>query len=355
MGANFGMATESVMDFINCRPPRDMMKMKRFLAEDLQIATEGFGNGRPVDAALNSKYLSYLIDTLNKKCSKIDFGDIPDSAGNIAKWKPYERISKTMTCVDKIISVEGRTVDYSLMKDLESFLINQRSDFEYGYKTNNALIMMVYQISAMALMDLALVNFVNLANNMSSTKNGIVKPTRNYKILRRSVSDIIQLWKKGDWSKIVKAYRDMRVRPQMSLEAVGTVVSIIGTVALIGVVSVISLIALVSAIRGLISLYFTSLATIDEKARSMEEYLKEITPYETNPEALKKQEKAIVKLSKIAGFIEAKLLKTETAAEAELKKEDSKVTIETLQSYDDGTSSYVSTGTSSNPSGITLF
>ena len=67
------------------------------------------------------------------------------------------------------------------MKDLESFLINQRSDFEYGYKTNNALIMMVYQISAMALMDLALVNFVNLANNMSSTKNGIVKPTRNYK------------------------------------------------------------------------------------------------------------------------------------------------------------------------------
>ena len=259
-----------------------------------------------------------------------------------------------------MIPIEGRTVDYSLMKDLNSFLINQRSDFEYGYKTNNALIMMVYQISALALMDLTLINFITLVTSISPNANSIAKLSvnsykRNYKILRRSVSDIIQLWKKGDWSKIVKAYRDMRVRPQMSLEAVGTVVSIIGTVALIGVVSVISLIALVSAIRGLISLYFTTFATIDEKARSMEEYLKEITPYETNPEALKKQEKAIVKLSKIAGFIEAKLLKTETAAEADLKKEDSKVTIETLQSYDDGTSSYVSTGTSSNPSGITLF
>ena len=336
MSIQFGCALESVVSFLNAHTPKEYMPLKRFLAEDLQIANEGFGSNK-ANTALNSKYLSYQIGRMNKALSKVDFGNLDNTRGNITKWDKYESIVKIISLHPKITANNELSKDssYSRINSVNTFLINQRADFEYGYKTNNEFIITVYHTLALSLMilgSITMVDQIRMLTNDNGSSFTSRRLSNKMRTFNKGIDNLMTVLNDGSWAKIVKGYKDMRVKPQMSLESVGAVVSVIGTVALMGVIGAVALVAIVSAIRGIISVYFNTLVKIDEQARSMEEYLKEIAPYETNPEALKKQEKAMTKLSSLAGFIEAKLLKADVAAENNIKAEDSKVTVDMLDS-----------------------
>lgn len=339
MAICFGKAVESVTNFLNAHTSKEYLPLKRFLVEDLQVAAEGFGANKP-SSALNSKYVAYLLGRVNRKLSKIDFGNIVDTRGNITKWDKYQNITQIISLHTKLCpnDTNDKNSSYSRVIGVNTFLLNQRADFEYGFKTNNEFIMTVYQTLALDLICLTSMLMVEQIRCLTSSDGGslsgkIASKSLSNKMntLNKNTDTLMSVLNDGSWAKVVRAYKDMRVKPQMSMESVGAVVSIIATIALIGAVGAISIVAIVSAIRGIIYLYYSSLAKIDEQARSMEEYLKEITPYETNPEALKKQQKAMTKLSNIAGFIEAKLIKADISATTEIKSEDSKVTLDNLE------------------------
>lgn len=335
MAYYFGNAVEVVSDFLNAHTTSEYMPMKKLLVEDLQVAAEGFGADRPV-SGVNSKFIAYLISRVNKKASKITFNDIDLTKGNVTKWSKYENIVKLISLHSKFApdDLNDKNSAYSKLVMINEFVVNQRADFEFGYKTSNDFITLTYRMLLIAMMTYASASMISQIKGISSFNTGKITNRKYNKLLKYSDKYISMFFaevKAGSWAKIVKKYKDTRLSPRGAMEAVGEVMSIIATVALIGAVGAISLVAIISAIRGIIYLYYNTLAKIDDQARSMEEYLNQVIPYETNPQALKKQEAAVAKLNSIAGFIEAKLIKADSATETEIKSEDSKVTVDMIE------------------------
>ena len=94
---------------------------------------------------------------------------------------------------------------------------------------------------------------------------------------------------------------------------------------IIGTVSVVGVVALLWAVRSLIYVYFYGAAKIDEKARAMSSYISAVSSTETDPKALRRQNKANRQLENVAAFIEAKILKDDQIAKKELQKADAAI------------------------------
>lgn len=331
---NFGVATEAVNEFLSNKPANEFIDMKQYLADDITAATEAIDRtGRRMND-YQSRYVLWLTRKAEEKSANVDFGNIPNTRGDITKWDYYRKpITGLMNYVNSILSVN--TSDTIVcMKDLNNFLVSQRSDFEYGYKTENSFIILVYQTLCIALIDITALAVVEadkaIADNMTRYAMAkSVKHTKQARTLISSINKILDTWKNGDWNRIMRSFKNSRVdmfkTSKSANEAAALEAAFVGTVATVALVAgivVTGVIAIVSAIRGLITIYYKSAVNIDTKARSMIAYLDEIAPYENNPEALVKQQKASDKLNKLAGFLEAKIIKEDTRAEAEIAQED---------------------------------
>ena len=340
---NFGVATEAVNDFLNSKPANEYNSMKQYLADDITTAMEAVDRtGRRMND-YQSRYALWLTRKIEDKAEKVDFGNIPNSRGDVTKWDYYRKpISGLMSHVNSVLSVSSSDT-IRCMNDLNNFLVSQRADFEYGYKTDNSFLVITYQALCLALIDITALATVeaDMALSASMTRYAMAKPvkyTRKARTLIKSINGIIDTWRNGDWAKIVRYYKNSRVdmykttksaNEAAALEAafVGTV----ATVALVAALAVTGVIAIVSAIRGLITIYYKTAVDLDDKARSMIAYLDEIAPYENNPDALLKQQKASDKLNKLAGFLEAKIIKEDARAEAEIIQEDRAATPQDME------------------------
>ena len=338
MYCDFGAATEAINDFLSSKPANEYTPMKKYLATDVNAALEGADRRGNRIGNYQSRYAAWLTRKCEEKAEKVDFGKIPDTKGDVTKWDVYRKgISKSMDIINSEYTI-SRSEAVLCMNDLNNFLVSCRSDFEYGYKTENNFIILTYQSLCLALLDitmLAMCEQNNAINNSVAsapmTKN--VRYNGKARTLIRSVNGVINTWKSGEWARIVKYYKNTRIdmykTNKSATEAAALESAFVGTVAtvvLVAALSITGVIAIVSAIRGLITIYYRSAASVDEKARSMIAYLDEIAPYETNKDALAKQQKASAKLDKIAGFIEARIIKDDARAEAEIIQEDKAAT-----------------------------
>lgn len=335
---DFGIATEAVNSFLESKPANEYTSMKKFIAEDITMALEGADRSGKRPGNYQSRYAAWLTRKCEEKAEKVDFGNIPNTRGDITKWEYYRKpISELIDHVNREHTI-SRSEAVLCMNDLNNFLISCRADFEYGYKTENNFIILTYQSLCLALLDITALAAIErdtaIGNDVARgqmTKS--VRYTGRARTLIKSANDIIKTWKSGEWTKIIKYYKNTRIDAfktnKSANEAAALESAFVGTVAtvvLVAAISITGVIAIVSAIRGLITMYYRTAATIDDKARSMIAYLDEIAPYETNKDALAKQQKASAKLDKIAGFIEARIIKDDTRAEAEIIQEDKSAT-----------------------------
>lgn len=340
---NFGVATEAVNNFLSSKPANEYTSMKKFLIEDVTAALEGADRSGKRIGDYQSRYAAWLTRKCEEKADKVDFGDIPDTKGDITKWKVYRKpLTELMDYVNSVHTI-SRSEAVLLMNDLNNFLVSCRADFEYGYKTENNFIILTYQTLCLALIDVvALASteaYTSLNNGLARSpmmKN--VRYTHKARTLMSSVNSVINTWKNGEWSRIIKYYKNTRIdmykTNKSATESAALEAAFVGTVAtvvLVAALSITGVIAIVSAIRGLITIYYRTATSIDDKARSMIAYLDEIAPYETNKDALAKQQKASAKLDKIAGFIEARIIKDDNRAEAEIIQEDRTATPDDME------------------------
>lgn len=329
---DFKEASGVVNDTLSTHTGREYMELKQFLADDIEAATEAIDRRSGVRMnGYTSKYLNYLIEKTVSKAERVNWGDIPSTRGNIQKWNVYKSIS---TILDKVLNCNFNDEIINLTIELNRNIVTYRSDFEYGYKTDNTVIILTYQAACMALCDLAFLSSIRLETMLYNQAHARTAVTPRFdnktKHFIKSVKQLNRCFESGEWTKMVRTLKTTRIeafhssQANQALESAAAVTAGIATFALIAAVSITGAIALIGAIRGLITIYYRTAVTIDQKARNMQEYLNEVIPYETNKDAAAKQIRARDKLDRIAGFIEANIIKDSERAENEIYAEDKK-------------------------------
>lgn len=329
---DFKEALPVVADLLATKSGRDANDLKQFLIDDIEAATEAVDSRTGMrTSGYTSKYLNYLIEKTVSKAEKINWGSIPASKGNITRWKEYKCIATALDMIKKV-NINNDIINTAL--ELERNIITYRADFEYGYKTDNTVIILTYQSACYALLDISMLASISLEADMynkAASRTAIrVGVDSKAKHFVKSVKQLNRCFQSGEWSKMVRTLKTTRIdafyasKAQEALESAAAVAAGIGTFAIIAAVSITGAIALISAIRGLITIYYRTAVTIDQKARSMQEYLDEVIPYEQNADAAKKQIKARDKLDRLAGWIEARIINDSIAAEKQIAEEDMK-------------------------------
>lgn len=327
---DFKEASSVITDVLATQSGRDYENLKNFLIEDIEAATEAIDTRTGVrKSPYTSRYLNYLIEKTVSKAEGINWGKIPESRGNILAWKDYKTIATALDMAKKS-NIKDDIIDLAL--ELERNLITYRADFQYGYKTDNTVIILTYQSACYALLDISMLAAISIETAMYNMATGArtvrISISPKAKHFLKSVKQLNRCFQSGEWSKMVRTLKTTRIdafyasKASEALESAAAVAAGIGTFAIIAAVSITGAIALIGAIRGLITIYYRTAVTIDQKARSMQEYLDEVIPYEQNADAAKKQVKARDKLDRVAGWIEAHIIKDSVRAEAEIADED---------------------------------
>jgi hypothetical protein len=312
----FQIAHECCTELINAQPPKDRISYKHLLLQDLNLesANEAFGNKPPVQGAGRSKLVEVLYKDIMSK-SNVDFGTIPQSRGDITRVQYYKTMQQSIDSLNQLLG-ERANDDMIRMNELHEAIIAERQAFEFGYKANVELIQYIYCTLVEALMDVITENIVMYVDYLKETQNidlpPQVKNTNNSRV-DKSVDTFLSVRKKGEWKKLIDYYR-REYSKRFFAEAM-----------IIGAVSIVGIAGLLWAIRSLIYTYFYSVAKVDDKAKAMNQYLVAVSSAETDPKALRKQQKASTKLTNVSAFIETKILKEDPQVTREIQKSDAAI------------------------------
>lgn len=309
----YGIAHEAITSLINAQPVNERMEYKQLLLETIGLepssATEGIVNG-----AGRAKLVEALYhDILSKKTT--DFGKIPESRGNLSAVPYYKNMINSIHSLNDLVG-DHANPDMIRMNELHEALIQERANFEFGFKLNIEIIMYVYNTLVEALMDIININIVTYVDYLKETQNisiTVGKDVNTQNMVTKAVDTFLSIRKKGEWKKLVQSYREQYgARNLVGEVSTGIVVAGIGIIAVI---------ALLYGIRQLIYLYYYSANKVDEKATLMAQYLDEVKGSETNLKALKRQTRASNKLHKLSSFIETKIMKDKKTADTVVNQE----------------------------------
>lgn len=253
----------------------------------------------------------------------IDMGNIPMSKGDITRLKQYDTIKLSMDYILKYdemyhISISLGKIpprgvqDIGRMTRIHEILITNKNDFAFGFTVNNAIIMHTYCVLVAALIDLVLLNMVTISNYIESANPSTLTKVKinNEKLTSiRAVDKLIKSFENGTWTKYMQGAK----------KSIGKAISGWAVVAWTAI-GIIGLISLLYAIRALITLYYESAVSINEKCKYMSDYIEEFTKIESDPAAKEKQIKMTNKLRSISGFISAKILKEDKRAKDTLSQ-----------------------------------
>ena len=332
----------------------------------VQLATEAINSESGRAEFLNKLYK----DT--EKLESVDFGAIPDSKGDITKYRYYDQLVDMIDLLNGLTDGNETTNIVSLNK-LHRILLDARPDFVFGFRSNNFLIMNMYKCMAMSLYEMINICVVDATQylrqkasvSMNKKFDGKVRETTKY------VNQFIKMYESGQWSIVMKAFKSGAAAEFKANEAVtipdsggpnsgvynsnfvskiSDVVTDLGTVAKkagdtlkgipgkswdgikgtwnsgIGGKSALIVGAVISLwliCRGLFYLFIHGAANIKESIKRNVEILKASIKNGSNTvDGVEAQKRMLDRLNNYSDVIDYKILKTEREATADKKKSD---------------------------------
>ena len=172
----------------------------------VDIVTEGVASTGDGSYQLLSKLYNEV-----SKIEQVDFGTIPDSKGDITKYKYYTVLSdsiKIITELTKSSSKKNHNVD-SLNK-LHSILLQSRNDFTWGYKSNNFIIISTYNTMVKSLHEMINVGIVEASSSLrekASGKPDKVMSKNKIRSIVNNTDNFIKLYESGQWKTLMNAFK----------------------------------------------------------------------------------------------------------------------------------------------------
>lgn len=322
--SSIALISDELSEILSAVPVTEATMYKKALYNDLNM--DNMFGVRESQLDENTGKLQVVDRLYNDIVSKrnIDMGNIPLSKGDITRLKQYDTIKLSMDYIlkydemyhisinlGKVLPSKG-TQDIGRMTRIHEILTVYKNDFKFGFTANNAIIMHAYCVLVAALIDLILINMVTITNVIEDSNPSTLTKIKinNEKLTSiRAVDKIIASFDNGTWAKYMMGAK----------KSIGKAVSGWAVLAWTAV-GIVGLISLLYAIRALITLYYESAVSINEKCKYMSDYIEEFSQIENDPVAKEKQVKMTNKLRNISGFISAKILKEDKRAKDDINQ-----------------------------------
>ena len=285
--------------------------------------------------AANSKMVANLFKEI-QSFSNIDFGKIPDSKGDLTKYKYYNIMH---TCIERVNSIAKSTntepeVILTLNK-LHNLLLDLRDDFVFGYKMNIEFICVVYQTMVMIMYELINDVIVSLSYQVKLNENvtiGEAKVTKPASAYHKVAKEFITSYEKGQWTKVMKTFRKDSSKLLGITLAGGAIGGAIASVA----IALGAMVALLMSIRLAMILLYSARMKMVDYIKIQVELVNNSISVEDDPASIVKQKQLVDKLEYLAGMIEGKRIKADKVAEKTIKESNKENYSKTeLNRYDD--------------------
>lgn len=190
-------AMEVVQNLILQQDTKDRFAYKKIAIES--ITGSGSNKGKLVE-------LLYR-DILSKQ--DLNFGNIPDSKGNITKFKYYENIEKCIDALTKLLD-QNKVEELKLTVDLRNMIVAERETFEYGFKMGIDIIEVTYNTLVMTLMEMiniCIYAYVDYLKNAKEIDFDFKVFKNNSLIVIRSTRQVTRSYAKGEWQKMMGSFK----------------------------------------------------------------------------------------------------------------------------------------------------
>ena len=191
---------------------------------EMGMSQEGKAKMHYVDTALeafsNPSKQSILLNKLFKEAQKIegiDFGKIPDSKGDITKYAYYEQLCKSMEILNDMM--EGQTTpNFETMNKLHNVILTARPDFTFGFRTDNFIIMNMYNLMVTILYELDNICMLDATEYLRakvSVQNAPNAATlkNQYRWVTKNANQFIKMYESGQWNTMMKLFKTNKIEP----------------------------------------------------------------------------------------------------------------------------------------------
>lgn len=336
---------ESFYDMRNAQPAKDRLHY-------FDVALEG-------SAETNALLLQKLYTDILAK-SNIDYGQIPDSEGNLTKYSGYKLMAQSLSSLNEIF--KGMDCEeLKITNKLHDMIISCRKDFDFGYKFDIEIVKVAYCTSVLTLYQM--INICIMIYTKKIQKNaGINIDLKKFKkkniLVIRGAKSLLKSYETGQWSRMIaemkkdpsfigdastssatEALVDMNVNVGSSKLPVksigdafaagkafaGNFVSAHPILANGGKI-VVMIIGVLVAIRVLVYVFWRGTVKINDWAKNQKEFLDCTIRQEqedgTSAKTLEKHKKLATRLESLSNWIEVRILKTNADATKDLQESD---------------------------------
>lgn len=269
--------------------------------------------------------------------SNIDFGAIPDSKGNLIRYKEYDLMQQSMDRINLLF--KGKISDeVSLMNQVHDMIINCKKDYEMGFTYDIDMIKITYNVSVMTLyelINLCILSYTKQMRQNAGIKFDLGKMKKTDNIVFKNAQSLVKSYKSGQWAKImtqVKKDHSILSSPSPATES-GVAAMTFGGLVKTGVGFALShlplmipvaIILVFLGIRKLIYFFYSGSAKIKDYVDVQKEFVNATMTAEINEGAddklVGKRNKLLEKLDHVTRFIEGKIFRTNQKAKEEIIK-----------------------------------
>ena len=314
----------------------------------IEVVTEAFGNPTKQASLLNKLFKEI------QKVEAIDFGKIPDSKGDVTKYVYYDQMYDCIEVLNNL--VEGNaTPNIVTMNKLHQILLNARPDFTFGYRTENFVIITTYNLMVTSLYEMLNVCTVDATEYLRNKMSMQVTPpsAKQIRWITKNANQLIKMYENGQWSILMKTFKSNGGSITVASEAAGDPNSSAAAInvrfdMLNGIKDsadkigagikaapgrvfdflrnhpksgvLVALIALFLAIRGIVYYFINCAGKLSDRLKNVSTILRANAASENSPSALEKQKKMLTNLENVSDVIDYKIVKSEKAAEIDMKK-----------------------------------
>lgn len=317
---------ESFIEMRTAQPPRDRTHYFDAVLEGTQES----------NADLIQKLYTDIISKSN-----IDFGSIPDSKGNLVRYKEYPLMQQSMDRINQLF--RGKASDeLKLMNQVHDMIINCKKDYEMGFTYDIEMIKITYNVSVLTLYELINICILSYTKEMrknAGIKFDLGKMKKEDNIVLKNAKSLLRSYQSGQWAKImtqVKKDRSILQTKIPATEAGGATAAVASTfgsmvssvvsfgAAHLPLVVAASLVLVFFGIRKLIYFFYAGSAKVKDYVDIQKEFVNATMNNEKlegiDEKVIGKRNKLLDKLDHITRFIEGKIFRTNQKAKEEITK-----------------------------------
>lgn len=281
---------------------------------------------------INGQLIQNLYQVISER-KGIDFGDIPDSKGDIEKVKYYENTVKSLDILEELFRKNNiEEPNLAIVRRSIGFMKQYKPQFVNGFKYNHDFIMIMYNSLVMAIIDATCVMISSYMEFIVSSepiyKNNHMITNQRSAVAFENLKSFNAICENGNMEQVMSYMIKEQKNALMGVD----------DVVVTGVI-IFGLLSIIPTIRELIYFYYKSRVKLSEYLELQSQFLEmnklaveaSNRPPKERKEIARKQTAVITKMRKLADKVRINNVDTSDVVKKEIKDENSLWSLNTIE------------------------